>query len=464
MGSNDFLENVNTLAGMQNILAELSANIQTFKKLESNELGINKVVELETGIITIRDNISKLILVANANNELLGIANKLDDLLQVNTNTNDFFFEYEQAKVLVGKFRVEIDKIFTISPEIKAIYESINLKHTDINKNVLKATMSASSASVSAGVAVAAKNAIEEKYQVYLDAIQIEDEVVDVASIKNEIIEVKNNLVKIVAVFNKLSEVSTIVQMKTSIENLAANIQEIKDAISITTDAKNVTNQNVATTTQDKNLVKQYKDETLNNRNITLNLKDATEKAVSDMTSIVNQINRQTSSNNKIAFQVHSIATRLSIEFSQVITNIKMIQEEKELELNLFAENLTQNLTLEIANAKTIVSKDVITSQKIVYEISESLSLLTDAKHRENKNEIRFKNSELVSLLAVSKMMIENKVISENATNQILEFEIKLKENDHEKIKNLLNSLTVNKRVELLVAKGLLTDIKLQNL
>ena len=464
MGSNDFLENVNTLAGMQNILAELSANIQTFKKLESNELGINKVVELETGIITIRDNISKLILVANANNELLGIANKLDDLLQVNTNTNDFFFEYEEAKVLVGKFRVEIDKIFTISPEIKAIYESINLKHTDINKNVLKAITSASSASSSAGVAVAAKNAIEEKYQVYLDAIQIEDEVVDVASIKNEIIEVKNNLVKIVAVFNKLSEVSTIVQMKTSIENLAANIQEIKDAITITTDAKNVTNQNATTTTQDKNLVKQYKDETLNNRNITLNLKDATVKAVSDMTSIVNQINRQTSSNNKIAFQVHSIATRLSIEFSKVITNIKTIQEEKELELNLFAENLTQSLTLEIANAKTIVSKDVITSQKIVSEISESLSLLTDAKHRENKNEIRFKNSELVSLLAVSKMMIENKVISENATNQILEFEIKPKENDHEKIKNLLNSLTVNKRVELLVAKGLLTDIKLQNL
>lgn len=464
MATNSFIANVNTLAGMENILAELSANIQTFKKLESNELGINKVVELETGIITIRDNISKLILVANANNELLGIANKLDDLLQVNTNINDFFFEYEEAKVLVGKFRVEIDKIFTISPEIKAIYESINLKHTDINKNVLKAIASASSASSSAGVAVAAKNAIEEKYQVYLDATQIEDEVIDVASIKNEIIEVKNNLVKIVAVFNKLSEVSTIVQMKTSIENLAANIQEIKDAITITTDAKNVTNQNVATTTQDKTLVKQYKDETLNNRNITLNLKDATVKAVSDMTSIVNQINRQTSSNNKIAFQVHSIATRLSIEFSQVITNIKMIQEEKELELNLFAENLTQNLTLEIANAKTIVSKDVITSQKIVSEISESLFLLTDAKHRENKNEIRFKNSELVSLLAVSKMMIENKVISENATNQILEFEIKLKENDHEKIKNLLNSLTVNKRVELLVAKGLLTDIKLQNL
>lgn len=464
MTTSSFIANVNTLAGMENILAELSANIQIFKKLESNELGINKVVELETGIITIRDNISKLILVANANNELLGIANKLDDLLQVNTNTNDFFFEYGEAKVLVGKFRVEIDKIFTISPEIKAIYESINLKHTDINKNVLKAITSASSASSSAGVAVAAKNAIEEKYQVYLDATQIEDEVVAVASIKNEIVEVKNNLVKFVAVFNKLSEVSTIVAMKSSIENLAANIQEIKDAIAITTDAKNVTNQNVTITTQHKNLAKQYKDETLNNRNITLNLKDATVKAVSDMTSIVNQINRQTSSNNKIAFQVHSIATRLSIEFSKVVTSIKNIQEEKEKELDLFAFNLTEKLNLEITNAKTIVSKDVITSQKIVSGISDSLSLLTDAKHRENKNELRFKNSELISLLALSKMMVENKIITEAAENQILQFEIKLKENDHEKIKNLLNSLTVNKRVELLVAKGLLTDIKLQNL
>lgn len=461
---NSFIANVNNLSGILNVLESLNANIQTFKKIESNEVGIGKVVQLETGIIAIRDNISKLILVANANNQLLNIANKLDDLLQVNTNTNDFFFEYDQAKVLVGKFRVEIDKIFTISPEIKAIYESINLKHIDINKNVLKATTSALNASASAGVAVAAKNAIEGKYQVYLDATQIEDEVVDVAAIKNEIVEVKNNLVKIVTVFNKLSEVSTIVGMKTSIENLAANIQEIKDAIAITTNAKNVTNQNATTTTQDKNLVKQYKDETLNNRNITLNLKDATVKAVSDMTSIVNQINRQTSSNNKIAFQVHSIATRLSIEFSSVIASIKKIQEEKELELNLFAQNLTQNLTLEIANAKTIVSKDVVTSQKIVSEISESLSLLTDAKHRENKNEIRFKNSELVSLLAVSKMMVENKIISVNAQSQILEFENKLKGYEHEKIKNILDSLTVNKRIEVLVAKGLLTDIKLQNL
>lgn len=464
MATNSFIANVNTLAGMENILAELSANIQTFKKLESNELGINKIVELETGIITIRDNISKLILVANANNELLGIANKLDELLQINDNSNNFFLKYDEAKALVGKFRVEIDKIFTISPEIKAIYESINLKHTDINKNVLKATMSASSASVSAGVAVAAKNAIEEKYQVYLDATQIENEVVDVASIKNEIVEVKNNLVKIVAVFNKLPEVSTIVGMKTSIENLAANIQEIKDAITITTDAKNVTNQNVLTTTQDKNLVKQYKDETLNNRNATLNLKDATVKAVSDMTSIVNQINRQTTSNNKLAFQVHSIATRLSIEYSNAIVSLKKMLEDKENEIILFSDNLATNLTLEIANAKTIVSKDVVTSQKIVSEISGSLSLLTEAKHRENKNEIRFKSSELVSLLAVTKMILENRVISDDAANQITQFEIKLKEKDHEKIKTSLNMFTVEQRVELLVAKGLLTDIKLQTL
>ena len=111
MATNSFIANVNTLAGMENILAELSANIQTFKKLESNELGINKVVELETGIITIRDNISKLILVANANNELLGIANKLDDLLQVNTNINDFFFEYEEAKVLIEELTTSSNEI-----------------------------------------------------------------------------------------------------------------------------------------------------------------------------------------------------------------------------------------------------------------------------------------------------------------------------------------------------------------
>ena len=461
---NSFISNVNILAGMRNILTELNSNIQTFKNIESNELGIGKVVELETGIISIRDNISKLILVANANNELLGIANKLDDLLQVNTKTDDFFFKYSEAKSLVGKFRVEIDEIFTLNPQIKSIYESINVKHIDINKNVLKAINSASTASTSAGVAVAAKNVIEEKYQVYETATSIENEVVIVASIKDAIIALKNDLLKIIAVFNKLGNIDTVVSFKTSIENLAANIQEIKDAITITTQNKNTTAQNVLTTTSDKNLVKQYKDEIVEHRNISLTLRDATIKASNDAKEIANQINRQSTSNAKLAFSVHSIATRLSIEFSNLIVAIKKMQEEKEVELNLFAENLTQNLTLEIANAKTIVSKDVVTSQKIVSEISESLSLLTDAKHRENKNEIRFKNSELISLLAVSKMMIENKVISEDATNQILEFENKLKGYEHEKIKNLLNSFTVNKRVELLVAKGLLTDIKLQTL
>lgn len=461
---NSFISNVNILAGMRNILTELNSNIQTFKNIESNELGIGKVVELETGIISIRDNISKLILVANANNELLGIANKLDDLLQVNTKTDDFFFKYSEAKSLVAKFRVEIDEIFTLNPQIKSIYESINVKHIDINKNVLKAINSASTASSSAGVAVAAKNVIEEKYQVYETATSIENEVVIVASIKDEIIALKNDLLKIIAVFNKLGNIDTVVSFKTSIENLAANIQEIKDAIAITTQNKNTTAQNVLTTTSDKNLVKQYKDEVVEHRNISLTLRDATIKASNDAKEIANQINRQSTSNAKLAFSVHSIATRLSIEFSNLIVAIKKMQEEKEVELNLFAENLTQNLTLEIANAKTIVSKDVVTSQKIVSEISESLSLLTDAKHRENKNEIRFKNSELISLLAVSKMMIENKVISEDATNQILEFENKLKGYEHEKIKNLLNSFAVNKRVELLVAKGLLTDIKLQTL
>ena len=459
-----FISNVNSLAEISSILENLNSNIQTFKNIESNEWGIGKVVELETGIISIRDNISKLILVANANNELLGIANKLDDLLQVNTKTDDFFFKYSEAKSLVAKFRVEIDEIFTLNPQIKSIYESINVKHIDINKNVLKAINSASTASTSAGVAVAAKNVIEEKYQVYETATSIENEVVIVASIKDEIIALKNDLLKIIAVFNKLGNIDTVVSFKTSIENLAANIQEIKDAITITTQNKNTTAQNVLTTTSDKNLVKQYKDEVVEHRNISLTLRDATIKASNDAKEIANQINRQSTSNAKLAFSVHSIATRLSIEFSNLIVAIKKMQEEKEAELNLFAENLTQNLTLEIANAKTIVSKDVVTSQKIVSEISESLSLLTDAKHRENKNEIRFKNSELISLLAVSKMMIENKVISEDATNQILEFENKLKGYEHEKIKNLLNSFTVNKRVELLVAKGLLTDIKLQTL
>lgn len=459
-----FISNVNALAEIIDSLNNINLNISFIKSANTNEPAIKKVVELEDDILHIKNNSSMLLLISNSMTKLNAISNSLDEIEKVNDNYDDFFVKYDEASRLVGKFRIQLDEFFSAFPEIQTMYQDIVLKNENINKNILKSFANASSSSTNAGVALAAKNAIEEKYQVYLEATTIEDEVVAVASIKNEIVALKNDLSKIVTVFENRANINTLVGFKNSIIDLANNIQDIKDAIAITTDAKNVTNQNVQITTADKNTIKQYKDETLNNRNITLNLKDLAVKTLADMTPIVNQINRQTSSNNKLAFQVHSIATRLSIEFSSVIAAIKKIQEEKELELDLFAENLTNNLALEIANAKTIVSKDVVTSQKIVSEISESLSLLTDAKHRENKNEIRFKNSELISLLAISKMMIENKVIDENTQNQILEFEIKLKEKEHETIKSILNNFTTNQRIEVLVAKSLLTDIKLQTL
>ena len=561
---NGFISNVNILAGITEVLQNIHTNIETIKNVEDKSISIDKIVSLENQLNSIYINTSDLLLISDSITKLINVSNSLNEIEQVNDNYDDFFFKYDEARNLLGKFRVELDSFFSSFPEVQNMYDEIVLKNESINKNILLATQSAVSASTSAGVAVAAKVAIEDKYEVYLDATQISDEVVIVAGVKNEIVALENDLTKIISVFNKLGNIDTVVSFQSTIENLAANIQDIKDAITITTDAKNVTNQNAQSTTSDKNLAKQYKDESLSYRNTTLNLKDETVKAVSDMTSIVNQINRQTASNSKLAFAVHAISTNLSIEYSNTIVSLKEMLEDKEIELNIFAKDLTQSITFEIANAKTIVSRDVQTSQKIVSDISrdlsllleakhrenkneirfnnselvslisvaknmfnnkiihedatdikndvntsillakeditdfknvtledielakkdalnlidadvqtsqeivsqisDSLHLLTEAKHRENKNEIRFKNSELVSLLAVSKIMIENKIISEDAKNQILEFEIKLKENDHEKIKNLLNSFTTNQRVELLVAKSLLTDIKLQTL
>lgn len=461
---NSFISNVNILAGITEVLQNIHTNIQSIKNVEGKSISIDKIVSLENQLNSIYINTSDLLLISDSITKLINVSNSLNEIEQVNDNYDDFFFKYDEARNLLGKFRVELDSFFSSFPEVQNMYDEIIVKNENINKNILLASQSAVSASTSAGVAVAAKVAIEDKYEVYLDATQISDEVVIVAGVKNEIVALKNDLIKIISVFNKLGNIDTVVSFQSTIENLAANIQDIKDAITITTDAKNVTNQNAQTTTSDKNLAKQYKDESLSYRNTTLNLKDETVKAVSDMTSIANQINRQTASNSKLAFAVHAISTNLSIEYSNTIVSLKEMLEDKEIELNIFAKDLTQSITFEIANAKTIVSRDVQTSQKIVSDISRDLSLLLEAKHRENKNEIRFKNSELVSLLAVSKMMIENKIISEDAKNQILEFEIKLKENDHEKIKNLLNSFTTNQRVELLVAKSLLTDIKLQTL
>lgn len=419
-----FIENVNALANIQDILQSINQNIQEIKSVSSNDLSIKKVASLENSISTIKDNIDTLININSSLSKIAKVESKLSEIENANKNISTFTINFQKAESLVSRLRNEIDEIFVLNPQIKSIYEDVIVKNTNINKNILIAQQSSTSASSSAAVAVAAKNAIEEKYGVYQTAITF----------------------------------------KSSIEALALNIQEIKDAITITSQNKNTTAQNAQITTSDKNLVKQYKDEVVEHRNVSLTLRDATIKASNEAKEIANQINRQSASNSKLAFTVHSVATRLSIEFSNLIVAVKKMQEEKEIELDLFAENLTQNLNLEIANAKSIVAKDVVTSQKIVSEISANLSLLTEAKHRENKNEIRFKNSELVSLLAVSKMMMENKIISDNTANQILEFENKLKGYEHEKIKNLLNSLTADKRVELLVAKGLLTDIKLQTL
>lgn len=419
-----FIENVNALVNIQDILQSIKQNIEEIKNVESNDLAIKKVASLENSILTIKDNIDTLVNINSSLSKIAEVESKLSEIENANKNISTFTINFQKAESLVSRLRNEIDEIFVLNPQIKSIYEDVVTKNANINKNILIAQQSSTSASSSAAVAVAAKNAIEEKYEVYQIAITF----------------------------------------KSSIEALALNIQEIKDAITITSQNKNTTAQNAQITTSDKNLVKQYKDEVVENRNVSLTLRDATIKASNDAKEIANQINRQSTSNAKLAFTVHNVATRLSIEFSNLIVAVKKMQEEKEFELDLFAENLTQNLNLEIANAKSIVAKDVVTSQKIVSEISANLSLLTEAKHRENKNEIRFKNSELVSLLAVSKMMLENKIISDNTANQILEFENKLKGYEHEKIKNLLNSLTADKRVELLVAKGLLTDIKLQTL
>lgn len=419
-----FIANVNALANIQEVLQSINQNIQEIKSVESNDLAIKKVASLESSISIIKNNIDTLVNISSSLAKIAVVESKLSEIENANKNISTFTVNFQKAESLVSRLRKEIDEIFVLNPQIRSIYEDVVTKNANINKNILIAQQSSTSASSSAAVAVAAKNAIEEKYEVYQTAITF----------------------------------------KSSIEALALNIQEIKDAIAITSVNKDATAQNAQITNSDKNLVKQYKDEVAEHRNVSLTLRDATIKVSNEAKEIANQIDRQSASNSKLAFTVHSLATRLSIEFSNLIVAVKKMQEEKETELNLFAQNLTQNLTLEIANAKTIVSKDVVTSQKIVSEISESLSLLTDAKHRENKNEIRFKNSELVSLLAVSKMMVENKIISVNAQSQILEFENKLKGYEHEKIKNLLDSLTVNKRIEVLVAKGLLTDIKLQNL
>lgn len=421
---NSFITNVNILASISPTLENIGENIVELKNISENNDTYNKIIILEDGILAIKNNISNLISVRNSLDTINQIQSKLTDIEYISKSMKEFDYKLNTTSNLISTFRVEIDKFFMESPEIKKMYDEIILKINFINKNVLYASQSATTVQSAVATVIAAQKVIEEKYEVYKNAITF----------------------------------------KSSIEAIALNIEEIKDAISITNKNKSDTNANVQQTTEDKATIKIYKDETLANRNATLTYRDSTFKAISQVEAVVNQINQQTSTNSKLAFQVHSIATRLNIEFSKVITSIKNIQEEKENELNIFAENLTEKLNLEIANAKTIVSKDVVTSQKIVSEISQSLSLLSDSKNRENKNEIRFKNSELVSLLAVSKMMIENKLISDASQNQILEFETKLKGYEHDKIKSLLDKMTNNKRVELLVAKGLLTDIKLQNL
>jgi len=421
---NSFITNVNILASISPTLENIGKNIVELKNISANNDTYDKIILLEDGILAIKNNISNLVNITNSLNVINQVQSKLTDIEYMSKAMKEFNYKFDSASNLVSNFRTELDKFFMESPEIKKMYDEIILKNNSINKNALYASQSATSVQSAVATVIAAQKVIEEKYEVYKNAITF----------------------------------------KSSIEAIALNIEEIKDAISITNKNKSDTNANVLQTTEDKAIIKIYKDETLANRNQTLTYRDSTFKAISQVEAVVNQINQQTSTNSKLAFQVHSIATRLNIEFSKVITSIKNIQEEKENELNIFADNLTEKLNLEIANAKTVVSKDVVTSQKIVSEITQSLSLLSDSKNRENKNEIRFKNSELISLLAVSKMMIENKLISDASQNQILEFETKLKGYEHEKIKSLLDKITNNKRVELLVAKGLLTDIKLQNL
>lgn len=415
-----FIANVNIIRQHLAGLIEIRDSLDGLKKISTNISGLEKIGASIDVIDAINENLNSLSLISGSIEDVLRISTNISEIKTVSSKYSEIKSNYEYVRSATGTLRKELDKFFSRDEALQELYTDVASKSSKINKNLLAIQGVEQEVSAIAGVAVSAKNVIEEKYEVYKTAITF----------------------------------------KSAIENVSQRIDEIITAV----DAKEVSEQNALTTTQNRLLVEQYKNSVQENKEYSQVLYDKSSKLFFDAQSLDSKVARQTKTNEKLAFTVHNIATKLNIELSQILATIKLLEEEYRDEMYLFSDNLQRELTLEIAEAKTVVAKDVVTSQKIVSEIKENLSLLTDAKHRENKNEIRFQGSELKSLIAVSEMSIENKITKGEIETKTIEYEIKLKGYEHEQNKSMIRLMSNDRRIELLTAKDILTDMKIKNL
>lgn len=283
---NSFISNVNILAAMTEILQNIRTNIETIKNVEEKSISIGKIVSLENQLNSIYANTSDLLLISNSITKLINVSNSLNEIEQVNDNYDDFFFKYDEAKNLLGKFRVELDSFFSSFPEVQNMYEEIISKNEDTDRNILIAIQSATSASSSAGVATAAKNAINTMYDTYLEIYNYKDELLLIATKLNELSLIDNSLNEIFEAYSQMFP------FKSEIINVSDNLEILLEA----------------------------KKSIETNMDIALKILEGAEQVI-DISNAFRNIE------NKNTIRFNSLEIKDSLNYSKILTRIKIIED-----------------------------------------------------------------------------------------------------------------------------------------
>lgn len=283
---NSFINNVNTLANLADILQNINTNIEILEKVGNSELGISKVVELETGIIAIRDNLTEINSIYASITKLSSIANNLDEILQVDIRSSDVSSKYSEIKNIATVMRKEFDTFFIDNENITHMYEEILSLNNNINLKILSLNSKESTAANSAAIAVAAKDAINNMYQVYLDVNSYKDEILLIADKLDNLISIEN------IVDEKYETYLQILPFKAEIINVSNNIQDFIAS-------KTVIESNMETSL----------------------------RLLTDARESLQILNTYKSKENKTELRLKNIEITESLNYSKLLTRIKIIED-----------------------------------------------------------------------------------------------------------------------------------------
>lgn len=258
--NNSFIANVNLIAENMINLNPIKQKLQELININNNLDSITKISGNTNDIVIIKNNISGLNLISSSINELLLISNNMANLNTVNAKYAEVEKKYSETKNIANTFRVELDKFFSRDADVKEIYDDILKKNIQINANLLSIHNKDIEVSNIAAIAIAAKNAIEDKYLVYEEIMTHKSQLLLIAAKLNQFVSVEENIdAKYQDYLQVLGIKSQIIEIAPKIDSLISASEDTNSNMEVSLSLLNSARENIE-------LLKNY--QTYEDRNI----------------------------------------------------------------------------------------------------------------------------------------------------------------------------------------------------